>query len=133
MPFLDLVRRLAGPGRAEREAQRLSKQLDGRLFMQLCRELRLEAPKDAPLLVMQARLSAQAAEDPAAGCELDCYIKKSTGKNVRFTLSAGAQARVCACLRELREALEAQRQPRWKELRLSVDVPGDKYHADFRY
>lgn len=133
MALIDLVRRFFElPTRAERDAKRLNVKLDAELFMRMCRTLYEQAPKDSPLLVMDARLSLEETDDDA-DCELECYIKKSSGKNVRFTPSDEAKADICARLRELRNSMERQKQPRWKGLKLTVDVPADKYNADFKY
>lgn len=136
MHFIDMVRRFFElPTRAERDAKKLNVKLDAQLFIQLCHTLYAEAPKDSSLLVMDARVPLEdaAAADAAAGCELDCYVKKSSGKNVRFAPSPEARTKICGWLRELRDSMEKQKQPRWKGIKLTVDVPGDKYNADFKY
>lgn len=137
MALIDLVRRFFElPTRAERDAKRLNVKLDAELFMRMCRTLYEQAPKDSPLLVMDARLPLEkngTDENGADDCALECYVKKSSGKNVRFAPSAEARADLCARLRELRDSMERQKQPRWKGLKLTVDVPADKYNADFKY
>lgn len=132
MAFVDLVRRFFElPTRQERDAKKLNVKLDADLFMNVCKTLFEQAPKGSTILVMEARLPLAEAEGHTD--ELECYVKKSTGKNARFTPSVEATQKLLNWMHELRDSMERQKQPRWKGCKLTVDVPGDKYNADFRY
>ncbi len=130
MDFIDRVRWFFNkPTRAERDRQKLNLQLDARLFSDMCLTLHKEAPKDSPLLVMDVRILFEEKKP----YELECHVKRSTGKNVRFAPSPEAEERLFTALDKLRASMEEQKQPRWKGCKLTVDVPGDKYNVDFRY
>ncbi len=118
------------PDRAAYRAQQLKVKLDAELFMNLCKTLYAEAPKGSALLVMEARLPVREEDGKA---DMECYVKKSSGKNAKYVPGQEAENKLWGWLRELRESMVAQKQPAWKGIKLVVDVPGDKYNADFKY
>jgi len=133
MSFSDFVNRflLERPSRQERDRKKVNIDLDGELFMRMCKTLYSEAPKGAEILVMEAKLPLW--EDDASHRKINCFVKKSTGKNVKFIPSAQATQSLFEMLQELRESMKRQNHPVWKGFKIIVDVPMDKYTADFEY
>lgn len=124
------------PSRNERaEAALQNVQLDAKLFQNLCLTLHSQAPANSPILILEAQLEMPEGKEERAeiSCDVECHVKKSSGKNAKFALTAEAEGNICGWLHELRDSMVRQKQPKWKGIKLTVDVPADKYSADFRY
>jgi len=87
--------------------------------------------KTAEILVMEAKLPLW--EDDASHRKINCFVKKSTGENVKFIPSAQATQSLFELLRELRESIKRQNHQALKGFKIIVDVSMDKYAADFEY
>lgn len=142
MGLFDTMRGLLDvPSRKERaEAELKNVQFDANLFRNLCLTLHSEAPQNSPILILEAELEMppmspipEGTETTASSCTTECHVKKTSGKNAKFSLSPEGEEKICGWLHELRDSMMRQKQPKWKGIKLTVDVPGDKYNADFRY
>ncbi len=123
-----LMRMIGEPTKAERDAKKLNVKFDAQLFMQMCQLLHKQAPPHTPILVMEAAPSTDDTE-----CEFLCYAKSSRKKNMKFEMTEVAEKDMHKLLVELRNSMVAQKQPHWKGMKLTVDVPNDKYQVDFKY
>ena len=108
----------------------ISANLDKELFMKVCKALYQEAPKGAEILFMKAKLPL---EDDMEHREMSCHAMKSNGRKSKFTPSPEGVMDLFELLEELRDSMERQNLPAWKGFKITVDVPKDKYNADFDY
>ena len=132
MSFGDQILHFLGLStRQEKLRKKLNVQLDGQVFMQICRILLEQAPKGSQILIMEARMPFE--QTATIKNEMDCYIQKSAGKDKKFMPSMQAEDELYALLDQVRDSMVEQKHPRWKGIKMVVDVPGDKYNADFKY
>jgi len=134
MSFSDWVSRhfLERPSWHKWSKKKVNIDLDGELFMKMCKTLYSEAPKNSEILVMEASLPlGEDAFSPYR--EMNCHAKKSNGKKAKFIPSEQATQKLFELLQELRESMKRQNHPVWRGFKITVDVPNDKYNADFEY
>lgn len=128
----DQIRRFFGlPTKQERLQKKLNVQLDGQQFMRICRVLLEQAPKGSETIIMEARMPFEQTADVKN--EMECCVKKTAGKDKKFVPSMQAEDELYELLEQVRESMVNQKHPRWKAIKMIVDVTGDKYNADFKY
>lgn len=107
--------------------------VDPALFMKICHTLHAQAPQNSAVLVMEVDMPPAEKNQPAVDPVFTCFVKKSEARDQKFTISDTAAQQVHRFLIEVRDSMVSQRALPWKSCKLTVDVPMNKYHTDFKY
>ena len=136
MGFFDWVSRMFSerPSSGKRDQKKAEENLnlDGELFVKICKILYSESPEGSGVLVMEANLPfGDDASSPYR--EMSCHVRHSDDEITEFTPSEEAAQSLFELVYELREAMNRQNHPVWRGFKIIVDVPQNKYNADFIY
>lgn len=128
------------PSREDRALEKFRSQIDADIFGRICALLRNSAPKNSEIMVLEVAVPKDVeSADAFKMADYSSYQIKGSAKNSNFVLDDAAKLNILEELLNLRKNMEsgksemAKIRGRWKHIKLLVDVPMNKYSADFKY